>query len=115
MGADPGHATEEHDHEKRDAPDDEFDAAGIGPIGQIVCPHVGGSKPPGEGKGRGDRRDNDGEHDGERINKDRLLGNPDDSLGVEDGRLTCRQRNRGQENEAACNRGVHPTKSPQRF
>ena len=38
MGSNPGHAAKEHDHKDGDIPNDEFDAAGIGPIGQIGCP-----------------------------------------------------------------------------
>ena len=94
MGADPGHAAQQHDHEQRDAPDDELDAAGIGPIREIAGPGVGSAEPPGEGEGRDDRRDDDGEHDGEGIDQDRLLGDPDGALRVEDGRLTGRQEER---------------------
>jgi hypothetical protein len=113
MGSDPGHATQEHGHEEGDAPGDELDAAGIGPIWQIACSHVGCSKPPGEGKGRGDRRNNDGEHDGERVDQDHLLGNPNDPFRVEDGRLTCRQDDRRHQDSAARGSGVHRMKAPQ--
>jgi hypothetical protein len=106
--------TQEHDYEERDAPDDELDAAGIGPIWQIACPLVGCSKPPGEGKGRGDRRDNDGEHDGERVDQDHLLGKPNDPFRVEDGRLTCRQDDRRHQDSAARGSGGCRSKAPQR-
>ena len=94
MRADPGHAAQQHDHQDGNGPDDELEPAGIGEIRQIGRSCVGGSEPPGEGKGRGDRRDHDGEHDGERVDQDRLVGDPDHALRVEDGRLTCGQRDR---------------------
>jgi len=114
MGCDPGHATQEHDYEEGNAPDDELDAAGKDPIWQIACPRVGGSKPPGEGKGRGDRRNNDSEHDGERVDQDHLLALSNDPLRVENGRLTCRQNNRRHEDCAARSPGIHRTKAPQK-
>ena len=114
MGCDPGHATQEHDYEEGNAPGDELDAAGKDPVRQIACPRVGGSKPPGEGKSRGDRRNDDSEHDGERVDQDHLLGLPNDPLRVEDGRLTSCQDNRRHEDCVARSPAVHRTKAPQR-
>src|SRR5260370_41841876 len=114
MGSDPGHATEEDDREEGDGPDDEFDAAGVLKIPQVDRPRVGGTKPPGEGKGRGDRRDHDGEHDGERVYEDRLLGDPDEPLRVEDGRLTCGQDSRRHDDGAAPGPGARRLKALRR-
>ena len=50
--ADPDHAAEKQDDEKRDRPDDELDAAGINEAGLVARPRIGSAKPPGERRGR---------------------------------------------------------------
>ena len=114
MGCDPGNATEEHDHENRDAPDYKLDSAGIDPIRQIACPGVRASKPPGKDKRCGDRRDHDREHDGERVDEDHLLGYPNRSLWVEDRRLTCGQDHRRHKDRGALSLRAHRTKAPEK-
>src|SRR5882724_599335 len=111
MGSDPRHATQEDDCEERDGPDDELDAARILPIRQVDRSRVGGAEPPDEAEGRGDRREHDGEHDSERVYQDRLLGNPDDPLRVEDGRLTCRQDDWRHDDSAARRAGTPRSKT----
>src|SRR4030081_571662 len=111
MGSDPGHATQEDDREEGDGPDDELDAARILPIRQVDRFRVGGAEPPGKAKGCGDRRNHDGKHDGERVDQNRLLGNPDDPFRVEDGRLTCREDDWHHDGSAARGAGTPRSKT----
>jgi len=112
MGSDPGHAAQKHDHQQGNGPDDELDAAGIDKLRPVGGSRVGGTKPPGEAKGRGNRRHHDREHDGEAVDQDCLLGNPDDTLRVEDGRLTRRQDDRHREGGVACGPGADRSVAP---
>ena len=105
--SDPGHAAQQHDHQQRDGPDDQLDAAGIGQIRQIGRPRVGGPEPPGEGQRRDDRRHHDGQHDRQRVDQDRLLGNPDGALRVEHGGLTGGQSDRRDDDGVAPGRHSH--------
>ena len=65
----------------RDRPDDELDAAGERPVGQVARPRVRSAEPPGEGERRDDRRHDDRQHDRQRVEQDRALGAADRPAG----------------------------------
>ena len=92
--ADPDHAAEQHDRQKRDRPGDHLDPARILKVRKVYRPCIGRAEPPCEGE-RGDAgRHHDRQHDDDRVDEDRRGASPDFSLRVEDVRLTARQGER---------------------
>jgi len=78
--ADPNHAAEKQDDEKRDRPDNELDAAGINEAGLIARPRVGGAKPPGKDQDADSRWNDDDQHNAEGIEQDLAVGGADRPL-----------------------------------
>ena len=88
--ADPDHAAEKQDDEKRDRPDDEFDAAGKNEAGLVARPRIGSAEPPGENKHADNRRHDDHQHDAEGIEQDLAIGGADRPLRLQyASRATC--------------------------
>ena len=89
--ADPDHAAEKQDDEKRDRPDDELDAAGINEAGLIARPRVGGAKPPGKDQHADNRWNDDDQHNAEGIEQDLDIGGADRPLRLQyASRATCK-------------------------
>ena len=74
MGADPDDAPQKKDHEGGDRPYDELDAPGVSKVRTVASLAVGCAKPPRDGQCGNQSRDDDGEHDRQRIQKNDILG-----------------------------------------
>ncbi len=84
MSADPRNAAEQNDGERRNRPDNELDAAGMGPIGMIDSAAIGLPKPECEREDGGDRRQYDREHDRNGVDQDCFVGGSDRTLWIKD-------------------------------
>ncbi len=65
--ADPDDAAEEEDDEGRDRPDQDLDPAGIGEVRLVAGLGVGFAEMPGDPDAADEGRDDDGQHDAERV------------------------------------------------
>ena len=100
VGSDPGDAGEEENHQRRDRPDDEFHAPGIGPGGQVTRTGVRGAKPPGKCQRRQYRWNDDGQHDCQRIEQNGAIGRPDRSRWRKNSRMAACERQRPEQAHA---------------
>ena len=99
--ADPDHAAEKQDHQERNRPYDQLDAAGIDPVRPVAGARVGGAEPPREDERRDDRGHHDHQHDFERVEQNFRVGVGDRAAGVEHAAGTAgeeRQRHQARDN-----------------
>ena len=88
MRSEPGDAAEKGDDQRRDRPDDEFELAGERPVGPIGRAAVGGAKPPGEAERGEDHRDDDRQHDRDRVDENEPLRYADRPARIENAAAT---------------------------
>src|SRR6185312_10154777 len=74
MGADPGNASEEEDHQRRYGPDNELETSRVDKVGPVTGPLVRGAIPPRYRKRGHYGWNDDREHDRQRVEKDLALG-----------------------------------------
>ena len=83
MRADPGDAANQQHGHRGDRPNQHLEPAGIVEIRQVAGARVGRAKPEGDAEGGEDRRDDDRQHDAERVEQNLPFGSGDRPFRIE--------------------------------
>ena len=82
MRSNPGDAADQEHRHQRDRPDEHFNTARIDKVGPVACARVGCTKPKCDSQRRQDHRDDDRQHDTERVEQDLPFREGDRSLRI---------------------------------